>query len=300
MRSAPWTIVRSFRARTGARPPDAGMAVDDGARATPAGLPRPPPAGSARQSARPVAAIRMSRKRLTDTVWVGADPLPTPVLHDPRGRRRHALLRVRAPLRGAPAHEVTMVTAAPARPRAGTAWTASTWWRCAARYSNYVGATRWATAHGSGPSALRRRGTAAALRAPRPDVVWPPRRRSRWRARRSWRRAATGRRWCSRCATSGPGRRSRWGRCGAQPRAGRRSRSSARPIAPRPGRGALPGIRDGVIAAGVAPDRVEMIPTRPTSTCSRPTSTPATCARRLGLEGPSSAPTSAPWARRTT
>ena len=96
-------------------------------------------------------------------------------------------------------------------------------------YSDYVSAT--AVSYPRRMLAFARfalAASAAALRGPRPDVVYatsPPLTMALPALAR--RRAAGAPRSCSRCATCGPRRRSRWAPCATRSRAGSRVRSSA-------------------------------------------------------------------------
>ena len=133
-----------------------------------------------------------------------------------------------------------------------------------------------------------------------PTWSTPPLRRSPSRCRRCWPPPATARRSCSRCATCGRRRRSRWARSAIRSRSASRGHSSAscyrrsaRVIA------LSPGIRDGVLAAGVPPERVALVPNASDLELFDPAlDGPPSGAARLG-DG-SSAATSARWARPTT
>ena len=234
-------------------------------------------------------------RRITVTA-AHADPLPTPVLHHPRGRGRHALVRVRAPLRGrrAPGADGNRGIRRHARS------TASRWWACAAAtpttcappppvparmvaFARFaLAAPRCRAARAAAGRGLRHL-AAAHDRAPGAARGRPPPRAARVRGARPLARGAD------------PDGRA------AQPAARRLARVLERRAYRAPQRviALSPGIRAGVGAAGVPAERISWSRTHPTSSCS-PRPRPRRRARAAGLRDGFSAATSAPWARRTT
>ena len=115
----------------------------------------------------------MSSRRVTLRSRLRAHPLPAPVLHHPRGHGRHALVRVRAPPGGCRPRRDDGNRGPRARPRAATTSTASRWWRSrAARPTTCAPPASRSARRIAGFGGFAAAATAAAVRLPRPDVVF--------------------------------------------------------------------------------------------------------------------------------